>query len=306
MAMKQGIRQNIWKAVWLAAVATLATVGVGPAAASCPDKHWACGNGSDLAFGTCISFPSGCKVCNSNWQDGCRRRDVRCDNGETPAARRDGCSGGRSNDLSFKPACDEHDTCYSTPGRSKASCDSEFLANMNTLCATFAFGGLGVCQAEAQVYYQAVRSAPQAQDGYNAGQAWAARVYCGLPPVPRKLVFSRKPGSSSQIVSYWAGSALPQGGGGPVPAFVNPPQPAWIDLPPGGEHTIEYTRFQPIGLQKVFFNIIKNNDKTHAVCVVSAELFGDGTLMRATSNCPSSITVTTNHNDVVVSLPLQL
>ncbi len=309
----EGIRKNT-VALLAVVTAVLAIASANPVKAlGCSDSHWACANGSDLAFGKCLDW-SGCQVCHSNWQEGCRERDARCDDikegnktWNTPAKRIDGCSAPdeAGYNETFRAACNEHDVCYGTPGRTKGDCDSDFLKNMSTVCNNRVGGSLQGCIKAASAYAAAVGNRHEAQDGYKWGQEWAVNNHCNVPQA-RRLVFSRKSGSSSQIVSYWAGSALPQGGGGPVPDFVNPPQPAWIDVAAGGSHTIEYTKTQPIGLQNVFFNIIKNNDKDHAVCVVSAELHGDGTLTKATSNCPSSITVTTNHNDVVVSLPLQL
>lgn len=310
MSMEE-IRKNT-VALLAVVTAVLAIASAKPVKADCRDLHFACANGSEITFGMCLDW-SGCHICHSNWQEACRERDVRCDDIQdggktwnTPAKRIDGCSvSGGSYNQTFEPACNEHDVCYGTPGRRKEDCDADFYKNMATQCNNNNGRDVNSCMKGAAAYLAGVREHPDAQKGYNWGQEWAVDHHCNVPQA-RRLVFSRKPGSSSQTVSYWAGSALPQGGGGPVPDFVNPPQPAWIDVAAGGSHTIEYTKSQPIGLQNVFFNIIKNNDKDHAICVVSAELHGDGTLTKATSNCPSSITVTTNHNDVVVSLPLQL
>jgi hypothetical protein len=125
---------------------------------------------------------------------------------------------------------------------------------------------------------------------------------------PNKLVFQRGAGSSSQTVSYWAGSALPEGGGGPVPNFANPPQPAWADVELGGSHTIEYAGKQPIGLQDIFFSILLDGDKTNPVCTVSAKLHGDGAVTNATSNCPtaSQIVVATYGDHVAVMMPPEI
>lgn len=121
-----------------------------------------------------------------------------------------------------------------------------------------------------------------------------------------EIVFSRQLGNSGQTVSYWAGSALPTGGGGPVPSFFNPPQPAWVDIPAGGSHAIQYASEQPADLQIVFFSIIKDNNKDHPVCTVSAELTKTGALTNAKSDCPASITMKSSPPKLTVNLPLQL
>ncbi len=91
------------------------------------------------------------------------------------------------------------------------------------------------------------------------------------------LVFQRGAGGSGQI-SYWAGSTLVTGGGGPVPAFDGPMQPAWVDLAAAGSHTIKYAAKQPISEQIIFFSIIPNDDKENPVGVVSFYLHQGGTV----------------------------
>ena len=125
---------------------------------------------------------------------------------------------------------------------------------------------------------------------------------------PNKLVFQRGAGNSGQTISYWAGSSLIEGGGGPVPNFVNPPQPAWVDIPLQGSHMIEYASNQPIKEQNIFFNIITDNDKNNPVCVVTAKLQGNGTVTDASSNCAkgSQIVVKTYPDHVAVMLPSEI
>ena len=126
-----------------------------------------------------------------------------------------------------------------------------------------------------------------------------------IPVLPNKLVFQRGSGSSSQAVAYWAGSTLPNGKGGPVPMFVNPPQPAWVDLATGGSHTITYAAAQPADEQTVFFKIIPDNKKDSPLCVVSAKLKGNGQVTDASSNCPKSsgIAVKTLETHIAVMIP---
>ena len=54
----------------------------------------------------------------------------------------------------FKPACDNHDRCYSTVGKSKRTCDDNFKADMDRICAT----GTPVtgCSMSANLYYSIV------------------------------------------------------------------------------------------------------------------------------------------------------
>lgn len=54
----------------------------------------------------------------------------------------------------FKPACDNHDRCYETVGKSKEACDNTFKADMDKICAT----GTPVtgCSATATSYYKIV------------------------------------------------------------------------------------------------------------------------------------------------------
>lgn len=91
------------------------------------------------------------------------------------------------------------------------------------------------------------------------------------------LVFQRGAGGSGQI-SYWAGSTLVAGGGGPVPAFVGAMQPAWVDLASAGSHTIKYAAKQPIDQQVIFFSIIPDDKKESPVGMVSFYLNQGGTL----------------------------
>src|SRR5262245_16861097 len=120
MSQEQAIRKNkggvarrmplSTLASLLVVAATLVIAGSSPAEADCPDYRWACANGSDITFGTCYQPPFTCSVCNSNWQNECRGKDVRCNDGKiTPEARMDGCSAPESvagswNEV-FRKAC---------------------------------------------------------------------------------------------------------------------------------------------------------------------------------------------------------
>jgi len=59
-----------------------------------------------------------------------------------------------SSGTGFKPACDNHDRCYATIGKSKDTCDDNFKKDMDKICAT----GTPVagCSTAANLYYGAV------------------------------------------------------------------------------------------------------------------------------------------------------
>ena len=67
----------------------------------------------------------------------------------------------------FYGACVSHDHCYSTPGKSKSSCDSAFLGDLTSSCFVLDVA----CHAAANTYYLAVALSPQAQQAYNEDQA---------------------------------------------------------------------------------------------------------------------------------------
>ena len=102
------------------------------------------------------------------------------------------------------------------------------------------------------------------------------------------LVFQRGAGDSSQTISYWAGSSKIEGGGGPVPAFTNPPQPAWVDIPIQGSHRIGYAAEQPIENQTIFMSIIVDNNKENPIGTVSFNLAQGGVVTFNSNTCPAS------------------
>jgi hypothetical protein len=83
--------------------------------------------------------------------------------------RADGCSGGVSSDKRrFRAACNEHDVCYATPGKTQKGCDEDFLANMRYMCE-FEQGG---CRGAAFFIRGFVAFATKS---YNNGQDYVAR-----------------------------------------------------------------------------------------------------------------------------------
>jgi hypothetical protein len=57
----------------------------------------------------------------------------------------------------FRPACNDHDRCYSTPFASKKACDDQFYLDMKQRCETRAFDDRQFCRAGAWIYYNAVK-----------------------------------------------------------------------------------------------------------------------------------------------------
>ncbi|KST69396.1 hypothetical protein [Mastigocoleus testarum] len=61
----------------------------------------------------------------------------------------------------FKPACNNHDICYETKGKSKSSCDKRFLFEMKSACrrkynSIVEKAFIPKCYAVAYTYYQGV------------------------------------------------------------------------------------------------------------------------------------------------------
>mmetsp|Transcript_110131 Transcript_110131/g.246161 ORF Transcript_110131/g.246161 Transcript_110131/m.246161 type:complete len:193 (+) Transcript_110131:76-654(+) len=91
--------------------------------------------------------------------------------------RQDGCSGPLADGQMlagfgriFKPACDLHDSCYSTCGMTKSACDDEFNINLAALCQSETTGLGNDCFKWAVTAVTAVRVAGAAQVGYDLGQ----------------------------------------------------------------------------------------------------------------------------------------
>jgi hypothetical protein len=74
----------------------------------------------------------------------------------------------------FGGACVGHDRCYSTPGASKGTCDTDFRNAMKGTCYHKGLFGETItdpiCLGEAEAYYQAVKNYPSVQSGFNQSQ----------------------------------------------------------------------------------------------------------------------------------------
>ncbi len=89
----------------------------------------------------------------------------------------DGCSLGKGtwtftarDKKIMTPACNEHDLCYSTLGRSKHVCDVQFYTNLSHARSKFK----GTYSAEA--VYVAVKNF--GENAYKNGQKWAKKNDC--------------------------------------------------------------------------------------------------------------------------------
>ncbi|KNC53426.1 group XIIA secretory phospholipase A2 [Thecamonas trahens ATCC 50062] len=60
--------------------------------------------------------------------------------------------------VDFTPCCNEHDVCYHTCGSSKAACDNEFTACMDSLCHSSGLSesDVGICHAQGRIFGLAV------------------------------------------------------------------------------------------------------------------------------------------------------
>ena len=81
----------------------------------------------------------------------------------------------------FRAACNEHDKCYASTGVSKATCDANFLGNMNYICDHHYFGS---CKVDAAAFYAAVLAL--GGDSYDNGQQWG-RDHCFMSAIPTPM-----------------------------------------------------------------------------------------------------------------------
>ncbi|MCK4762994.1 MAG: hypothetical protein KAW12_12425 [Candidatus Aminicenantes bacterium] len=57
----------------------------------------------------------------------------------------------------FTDACNKHDTCYSTPGKSKKECDNQFNKNMGKVCKDKKGKKRLKCEVSRVIYHRAVK-----------------------------------------------------------------------------------------------------------------------------------------------------
>jgi RHS repeat-associated protein len=101
-----------------------------------------------------------------------------------PNAPTNGCSspvGNAPSGVDFSPACNEHDRCYGTLGKSKLVCDREFFNDMVRICLAEANSyNLTTCVWWAFIYYAAV--AEYGQPNYDDAQRAARAGYVTMAP----------------------------------------------------------------------------------------------------------------------------
>ncbi|MGD2084673.1 MAG: phospholipase A2 [Candidatus Aminicenantes bacterium] len=83
----------------------------------------------------------------------------------------------------FKEACNNHDKCYSTQGKSKKNCDDQFRKDMDRECNKKKGIGHKVCKATSSVYHNAVKYG--GNGAYNRAQG-NSKVTPSKPKVPKK------------------------------------------------------------------------------------------------------------------------
>mmetsp|Transcript_64092 Transcript_64092/g.141237 ORF Transcript_64092/g.141237 Transcript_64092/m.141237 type:complete len:191 (+) Transcript_64092:71-643(+) len=140
----------------------------------CSDGEMTCINRSPArSFGMCFKKAS-CWACDGEEP---ARLMSECPLTDLQRQRQDGCSGpladGKMLDgfgQMFRPACNLHDSCYSTCGMTKSACDDEFNINLAALCQSETTGLGNDCFKWAVTAVTAVRVAGAAQVGYDLGQ----------------------------------------------------------------------------------------------------------------------------------------
>jgi len=156
----------------------------------CPDATFICPLGEEISLCLCWNWDSlSCQICRSIVDE----VDSKCNHPnctEEWLSHSDGCSApGISEEMTkvFGAACYIHDLCYSSPGRPKSDCDSEFLSNMLEICSFPGVPGTiggGTCEAAARIAYRAV--VEFGQDAYDKDQVWAEN-HCYENTVPECL-----------------------------------------------------------------------------------------------------------------------
>ncbi len=101
-----------------------------------------------------------------------------CSEDQIRAARADGCSGPM--EPRYTEACNQHDICYSTLGRSKEECDKKFKDDVFAVCIgplgnigrvlTFGLGDAS-CEGFSAIVRQVVID--HGSKGYQEDQKWA-------------------------------------------------------------------------------------------------------------------------------------
>jgi len=176
--------------------------------ADCDDDRFKCGNGKHtITWSKCYDWSEfSCTACHSqnflehDWECNGYNAEV-CKTDSTERA--DGCSypdeveiaGVRVKtpkngfDQFFTEACNQHDICYATFGRSREKCDDDFSTNMNSICRAYPDSinipgviGMAGCLSWAEIFYSAVSRSDEGKKSHKKGQDWAVKECIPNPP----------------------------------------------------------------------------------------------------------------------------
>ncbi len=100
----------------------------------------------------------------------------------------------------FREACNNHDICYTTPGRPKSVCDDKFLVEMSRMCESEISVLDTLCQTEsALIYYKAVDEF--GNSNYDAAQSNQLSYIRGVYEWLKTLTFTRVFQTNSYITT---------------------------------------------------------------------------------------------------------
>ena len=140
----------------------------------------------------------------------------------------------------FRDACNTHDVCYCTPGKSQGDCDTEFRNNLLKSCSSTVSGFLDPsCEVFALGYYEAVSDL--GQSAYTAAQGTPPNgniLSCKAAAIDNDelvvYVFMRNEGGASgeyEVKLYSEGGS----------EVDEEPDTSWTDVRSGGTHIFTLT-----------------------------------------------------------------
>jgi hypothetical protein len=99
----------------------------------------------------------------------------------------------------FKSSCDYHDKCYSTPGKSKSDCDTNFKKDMGDVCKEKKGLDRVGCEVSKFIYHTGVKLG--GNDAYNKAQGKDRKEEKNIIPLlpflpcrfPREFLTGRNP-----------------------------------------------------------------------------------------------------------------
>jgi hypothetical protein len=92
----------------------------------------------------------------------------------------------------FRPACDDHDICYTT-SIDKTACDVQFHRRMLSICKTLSdTKTLGLCSTTAGTWFAAVAHSSTGLQHYTAARAWAKSNCKPMPAMGQGHIIKAK------------------------------------------------------------------------------------------------------------------